>query len=120
MKLASTLALAAVIGLSGCATILNEPTQTVNVSSSTGSPIKGSIDGTPFTAPGPVQVKRANANKVVIVETDGCAQQTVMEKSVDTKFFINILSGGAFGSTTDYTTEKMWKYNDSVVVSCSK
>jgi len=44
----------------------------------------------------------------------------VAEKSVDPKFFVNILSGGSFGSTTDYSTEKMWKYNENVVISCKK
>lgn len=103
---------------SGCASILNEKTQKVNVSASNGQSITGTIDGVAFTAPGVVEVTRAKADKVVTVETPGCAKSTAMQKSVDSKFFINVLSGGAFGSTTDYATEKMWKYEDNVVISC--
>jgi hypothetical protein len=120
MKYSLLLASALVFALTGCASILNEPTQQVNVSSSTGSNIKGTVDGQPFTAPGIVALKRENKDKVFITETADCASQTAVEKTVDPKFFINILSGGAFGSTTDYSTEKMWKYSDNVVISCKK
>lgn len=117
-KLALYAALGSVVLMTGCASILNEKTQQVNVSASNGKPIKGSVDATPFTAPGVVTVTRAKATKVFNVETEGCAKQTVVENTVDPKFFINILSGGAFGSTTDYSTDKMWKYSDNVVISC--
>lgn len=119
-KLAIAAAMGSVLLMTGCASILNEKTQQINVSSSNGKPIQGTVDGVPFTGPGPVTVTRAKAAKVVAVETPGCAKQTVVDNSVDPKFFINILSGGAFGSTTDYATEKMWKYSDNVVVSCGQ
>jgi hypothetical protein len=106
--------------LTGCSTILNDKTQSVNVASSSGSDIKGTVDGMPFKAPGVVNLVRENKNKIFVTETEGCAKETVAEKSVDTKFFINILSGGTFGSTTDYSSEKMWKYNDNIIISCKK
>ncbi|MDD4977158.1 MAG: hypothetical protein PHI29_00840 [Gallionella sp.] len=120
MKLTYVGALLVVATLSGCASILNDKTQAVNVSSSTGDAIKGTVNGQPFTAPGVVNLTRENKNKVFVTETEGCAKETVAEKSVDSKFFINILSGGSFGSTTDYSTDKMWRYSDSVVISCKK
>lgn len=120
MKKLFLLAAASSLVLSGCATLLNDQTQPLNVSSSTGAPIKGTVNGQPFTAPGIVNVIRKNENKIFVTETAGCAKETVAEKEVDMKFFINILSGGSFGSTTDYSTEKMWKYADSVVISCQK
>ena len=106
--------------LTGCASILNDKTQAINVSSSTGSDIQGTVNGMPFKAPGVANVVRENKNKIFITETEGCVKETVAEKSVDTKFFINILSGGPFGSSTDYSTDKMWKYNDSVIIACKK
>jgi len=118
MKHVVTLAVAAAMALSGCATILNDETQNINVSSSNGKPIKGTIDGVPFTGPGIVTVKRENKDKVIVTETTGCANQTTMAKSVDSKFFVNVISGGVFGSTTDYSTEEMWKYDNNVVVAC--
>jgi hypothetical protein len=106
--------------LSGCASILNEQTQPINVTSSTGNPITGSIDGVAFKAPGIVNVTRSDKDKVVKVDTEGCQKETLAPKSVDSKFYINILSGGVFGSSTDYSTEKMWKYQENIVVSCTK
>jgi len=103
---------------SGCSTILNDDTQRVNITSSNSKPFEGRINGDTFIGPGVVEVKRKNADKVVYVDTEGCSQETLMAKQVDTKFFINILSGGALGSTTDYATERMWKYDDNVVVQC--
>lgn len=104
--------------LSGCATILNDDTQQVNVSSSTGSEITGTVDGMPFKAPGIVRLTRENKDKIFITETEGCSKQVVAPKTVDLKFFINVLSGGAFGSTTDFATANMWKYSDNIVIPC--
>jgi hypothetical protein len=102
----------------GCASILNGETQNVNVMSTSGAKFEGKIDGVPFTAPGVVTVKRANLDRIVTTDDPNCASQTAMSKSVDPVFFVNILSGGVFGSTTDYSTEKMWKYQDSITISC--
>ncbi|MCY4745803.1 hypothetical protein NYO99_12540 [Pelomonas sp. UHG3] len=119
MKKLNAAALVAIAVLStGCASILNDQTQGVNITSSTGKPITGTVDGKAFTGPGVVQFTRAKGDKIVTVDTAGCAKNTTVASSVDSKFFINILSGGALGSTTDYSTERMWKYADSVVVSC--
>lgn len=104
--------------LSGCATILNEDNQMINIGSTSNHEFKGTIDGIPFKAPGIISVKRAKADKIILVDTPSCNKQTLLTSQVDTKFFINILSGGTFGSTTDYSTEKMWKYQDSVLVPC--
>lgn len=119
-KIAHVSALAALVALTGCASILNEDTQKVNVSASNGKEIQGTIDGTPFKGPGVVAFKRDKAGKTLQTETEGCAKTTVVESTVDPKFFINILSGGALGSSTDYGTGKMWKYADNVVVSCGQ
>ena len=103
--------------ISGCATILNDDTQKITISSSA-EKIKGNIDGIPFEGPGIVSVRRSKADKILNVETAGCQKQTILASSVDPKFFINILSGGTFGSTTDYSTEEMWKYQDQIIVPC--
>ncbi|SFZ70981.1 adenosine deaminase [Chitinimonas taiwanensis] len=117
-KIILAAAAGAVVLLSGCASILNEETQKINVSTSNGAEAKLSVDGKTFTAPGVVEVKRQKTDKVLVSETPNCAKETAMASKVDSKFFINILSGGAFGSTTDYATEKMWAYQDSIVVAC--
>lgn len=111
---------AALCGLAGCATILNDDYQKVNVVSSNAQEFSGTIDGQAFEGPGIVEFKRANEDKVINVTTPGCVKQTVASKTVDPVFFVNILSGGAFGSTTDYSTEKMWKYDDTIEINCAQ
>lgn len=119
-KIALTAALASVVLMSGCASILNEKTQQINVTSSNAKEIQGTIDGAQFKGPGVVSVLREKRSKIINVETAGCTKQTALESNVDPKFFINILTGGGLGSTTDYATEKMWKYNETVVIACGQ
>ncbi len=114
------LALIAVValGLTGCASIINEKTQSVNVTTSNGAKISGKVNGQEFTAPGVVPLVRENKSKIFETSAAGCVPQTSVEKTVDPIFFINILSGGVFGSSTDYSTEKMWKYSENIVINC--
>lgn len=116
----SVLGVAAVtlVMLSGCASILNDKTQPVNVTASGNKEISASIDGQTFKTPAVVNVTRENKNKLVTTAAEGCAKETSMEKSVDSKFWINILTGGIWGSSTDYGTEKMWRYAENVVIQC--
>jgi len=112
--------LIAIAFLSGCASILNDKTQPINVSSSTGSDIKGTVNGIPFKAPGIIFVIREKKDLLFVTETEGCTKETIAPKEISGMFWVNLLSGGVSGSTTDYATEKMWKYSDTVVISCKK
>ncbi|MCC5853219.1 MAG: adenosine deaminase [Alkalimonas sp.] len=119
-KTLSTLVMTAALITSGCATILTDETQQINVGTTTGQKIDVTIDGQTFQAPGVITVKKSKEqNKFLMTNAEGCAERTVLNRSVEPTFFVNILSGGAFGSTTDYATDKMWKYDDSVTISCS-
>ena len=115
------LVLSAAVAMSaGCASILNEKTQKINVTTSTGEKAQVLIDGMPFEAPGIATVTRTKADKVITSKDPKCNESTIVPSKVDTVFFINVLSGGVFGSTTDYASEKMWKYDDTVTISCKK
>jgi len=103
----------------GCATILTEETHKMNVSTSNGKTIEVEVDGQTQTVPGIVSVKKSQEDKILVTKAEGCTQATNLNKEVETAFFINIISGGVFGSSTDYGTEKMWKYQDSVTISCN-
>jgi hypothetical protein len=118
MRFRIALVFTSAVALSGCATIINKPTQAVNVSASNGQQVKGTVNGVPFSGPGVVQVKRENKNKTFTTDDANCSKETVAAKQVDSVFFINILSGGLLGSSTDFGSEKMWKYNDNVVINC--
>lgn len=110
---ASTLVL-----LAGCSSIINDKNQQVNVTTSNGVNVKGTVNGTPFSAPGVVALPRENKSKIFTTEQPNCAKETVAEKTVDPIFFINLLAGGPIGSSIDYGTEKMWKYADNITITC--
>ncbi len=113
------LTLAAVLSaVSGCATILNEDVQQVNLVASNGQKFTAVVDGADVAGPGIIGLKREKVVKVITVSTPECASETTANPKVDSKFFINILSGGAFGSTTDYSTGKMWAYDETIEISC--
>jgi hypothetical protein len=109
----------AIVLTSGCASILNDDFQRVNIATSTGQKITVTIEGKEFQAPGIITVTRENADKIVMTSAKGCTEQTLMAKEVDNMFWLNILSGGSFGSSTDYGTEQMWGYQERVVVTCA-
>lgn len=117
-KIVLPIALAALFS-TGCASILTEETHKINVSTSNGQSIEVKVDGEVFAAPGIVSVKKSNQDKVIVTSASGCTEETNLNKEVETAFFINILSGGVFGSSTDMATEKMWKYQDSVTINCN-
>lgn len=117
-KLALAAAVATSVLASGCASIFNDATQTVTIVASNGQPVLGTVDGKPFQTPSHVQVQRQKASKLISVTSPGCAAQTVADSSVDVKFFGNIIAGGLLGSSTDFATERMWRYADYIVIPC--
>lgn len=110
-KLVVLVTLIVAIVFSGCATILDGKTQTINLMTS--KPKTVDINGQQFSAPGIVTLQRSNKDAIVNIKE--CNKQLVLQKSVNPTFFVNILSGGAFGSTTDYSSEAMWKYDQTNV-----
>ncbi len=114
----SLLFLVVLVFLASCATMLNDSQQKINVVSSNNTPIKGTIDGVPFAGPGIVAVNRSKTDRIIVVDGETCSKQTLLASQVDTVFWINIFSAGTFGSSTDYSTEKMWRYQDTVVIPC--
>lgn len=113
------LLLSSVIGasvlFSGCATILDGKTQKINLQSKTDYTVN--IDGREFKSPGIIELDRSDRDAVLKVKE--CDSQVLLKKEVNPTFFVNILSGGAFGSTTDYSTNAMWKYDqDNLKVDC--
>jgi len=109
---------ASVLLASGCASIVNDKTQKLNVITSNGAKISINVDGKSFEVPGIIEVTRSKQDKIFIAENDNCMKQTLVPKQIDTMFFGNVISGGAYGSTTDYVTEKMWKYSENVMINC--
>jgi|TARA_B110000503_G_C7143536_1_gene411923 hypothetical protein len=105
--------------LSGCATILNDEDQSINLSTSNGSKISALVGGQQVTTPANIKVKRAKDDLVISTSNEKCSPTTSVASDVDSVFFVNILSGGPFGSTTDYSSEEMWEYDSDIIVNCN-
>ncbi|KKO45148.1 adenosine deaminase [Arsukibacterium ikkense] len=110
---------AAILSLSGCASIMTAEQQSINVTASNNQPIEVTVDDKTTTSPGTVVVLRDGKDKVVRTSAEGCDSATPVKKSVTPVFFGNIIIGGVLGSTTDASTGKMWDYQETVVVSCT-
>ncbi len=103
--------LAASVLFTGCATILSGDTQNINLESKKEQTV--SINGQQYTSPGIVAIQRTDKDAVLKVKD--CNKQVLLKKEINPTFFVNILSGGAFGSTTDYSSDSMWQYDQSTV-----
>ena len=103
--------------LSGCATVLSGSTQSINVTTETGKKYTASIDGQKYTVPSVIQLTRENKDKIMTIEE--CPDQKILlHKEINPVFFVNIFSG-ALGSTTDWASSSMWKYQpENVNVKC--
>jgi len=114
-KILVTMSLMGTVLLSGCATILSGQEQKINITS-TPSKKEVTIDGKTVTTPAIITVKRQK--KDLILKSKDCDTQQVVPAKINPVFFVNILSGGALGSTTDYVTGAMWKYDENIHLDC--
>lgn len=104
--------------VTGCGTITNGTKQKVSISTSTGQQVVARVDGKKVTIPAKdVAVSRnKGADIKVLAEDNPCFETTNYSISgkgkVSGVFWINIFSGGFFGSTTDAISGGMWQFND--------
>ena len=108
----------AMVMFSGCATILDGDTQKISVNSNPAQHVKFELDGKQYTTPSIILLKREKKDKIINIEDNKCKKQVLLNKKINPTFFVNILSGGALGSTTDASTGAMWKYDDNVNIDC--
>ncbi len=99
----------------GCATIVSGKTQKINLTSS--KPQTVEIDGETYQAPKIVTLQKEDKDRVLTVKE--CNKKVLLKKKIEPMFWGNILIGGVIGSTIDYATKSMWRYEpDNVDVSC--
>jgi hypothetical protein len=98
------------LSLTGCATILGGREQTITVNANvSGADVylnQTLLGETPLTA----KVKRGQEGVLRVTAEGYQPYQAALNKKISSLFWVNILSGGAFGSTTDYTTGAMYEY----------
>lgn len=104
--------------LSGCATIVAEDTDQIKVTSNKQEQFVAYIGNKKIVVPETVVVERNGEDLSITTEEEGCDANTTVEKSMDTAFLGNLITGGAFGSTTDSVTGKMWDYQSDVTIIC--
>lgn len=101
--------LAASFLFTGCATILSGDNQSINLQSKKETTV--SINGQQYTSPNVISLERTDKDAVLKVKD--CEKQILLKKEINPVFFVNILSGGVFGSTTDYSSDSMWQYDQT-------
>ena len=113
------------IALSGCASIVDGGTQTVNLVASSGDKVHAKIT-TPSgyqesTLPTVISTKKKNQDIIVNVD-DSCYEPTTqaVQPSLAPAFWGNVIIGGLIGSTTDFATGAAWKYDNTNVVYVAK
>jgi len=106
-----------VLSFTGCATILSGKTTKVNVTTSNNKPATLTIKNRTYQAPGIIDLDKVKED-LFIKASGECEGQAFSTKKIETTFWVNILSGGSFGSTTDYSTDAMWKYDDNIEIKC--
>ena len=99
---------------SGCATILSDKQQQINLISS--KPRVVEINGQTFNAPNIVTLQRPSTNG--ILKVSDCNKTIMMEKVINPMFYVNILF--IYGTSTDLSTGALWKYDQTNInVDCN-
>jgi uncharacterized protein YceK len=112
-----TVPLISTILFSGCATLISGKTQKINVTSYP-SHKEVTIGSQSVITPSIITVERSK--KDLVVKSKDCDKQKLLSSRINPVFFVNLLSGNVFGSTTDYMTGSMWEYDDNVHLECPK
>lgn len=97
----------------GCATILGGSNQTVTVNSNVNGAEVHLNDALLGVTPLTTSLKRGQEGVLRVTAPGYQPYQIALNKKISTLFWVNILSGGSFGSTTDYSTGAMYEYEPS-------
>lgn len=101
---------------SSCATIFKGSDQEVSIDSN----VKGaeiSLNGATIgTTPFHGKIKRQSGAKLILSKAGYESKTILLDTNVEPLFFGNILSGGVFGSSTDYGSGAMYQYSPGNIV----
>lgn len=99
---------------SGCATILDGSSQPVNIDSSPhGARIY--VNGVEVgTTPLSMLMKRSKSTMILAKKNGYEEQQLALQTKINNTFWVNILTGGPLGSTTDYASDAMIEYSPNM------
>lgn len=108
--------------LTGCATISNQTTQSVSITTGNGKSVVATINRQKMSLPTEVEISRVDGAVVQVLAQDNkCYESTQLvikgKDKISGWFWANILTGGTTGSTTDAVSGGMWEYaNQNFIV----
>lgn len=121
-KIAAVALIASATSLTGCATILSGSTEIINVSTTSGEKVEVTVRGQKtaqtFTTPTVITIQKGG-DLVFTPDSENCAPH-IASKSIESTFFVNILTGGLFGSSTDFSSGSVWSYDNNILINCRK
>lgn len=116
MKTAKCLVFLSCVLLSSCASIFKGAEQDVTIDSNVhGADIRlnGELIGTtPFSG----KIKKQNDARILLSAKGHESREIILDTSIEPFWFGNLIFGGAFGSTTDYSTGAMYQYAPGNIV----
>lgn len=102
----------------GCGTTTNGTKQKIAINTNTGQKVIARVDGKKITIPAKdIKISRTEGADIYVLHEDNpCFKDThyfiVGKNRVSGVFWLNIISGGFFGSTTDAISGGMWEFHD--------
>lgn len=108
--------------LSGCSTIIEGSTQTVNFSTGMDKQIHAVITSSggtmPVILPQALAVNKSSNDLVINIKDDNCVlpSTTIVKSHLNPWFWGNIIFGGLIGSTTDSASGAAWEYDNNILV----
>ena len=113
-------------GFKGWGNLKNNPSQKVALTTSNGQSVVAEVNGKKVNIPAEVKISRSKGAVVRVLAEDNPGYETTQfvitgKNKLSGIFWLNMLSGGTTGSTTDALTGSMWTYsNTNFVVPVSK
>lgn len=108
--------------LSGCSTIIEGSTQTVNISTGMDKQIHAVITSSggtmPVILPQALAVNKSSNDLVINIKDGNCVlpSTTIVKSHLNPWFWGNIIFGGLIGSTTDSASGAAWEYDNNILV----
>lgn len=108
--------------LSGCSTIIEGSTQTVNFSTGMDKQIHAVITSSggtiPVILPQALAVNKSSNDLVINIKNGNCVlpSTTIVKSHLNPWFWGNIIFGGLIGSTTDSASGAAWEYDNNILV----
>lgn len=116
------LSLMGIMLLSGCSTIIEGSTQTVNFSTGMDKQIHAVITSSggtmPVILPQALAVNKSSNDLVINIKDGNCVlpSTTIVKSHLNPWFWGNIIFGGLIGSTTDSASGAAWEYDNNILV----